>query len=122
MLTGVRQYRLPDGRVLTKEEYNAEVQRLIKTKRVGYARARRLVNATSVWVGGSESYMFNRLEAIATSPEPQTPALGCAISDALHPDHVRQEVRLESPRARKMGPTRTRADALRAWSLRCIST
>ena len=90
---GVRQYCLPDGRVLSKDEYNVELQRLTKGRRMGYARARKQLNATSVWVGGSESYMFNRLEAIATSPEPRTPALGCAISDALHPDHVRQEVR-----------------------------
>jgi len=85
-------FRLPDGRVLTKEAYNAELQNLIKTKRVGYNRARRMLNATTFWEGGSESYMFNRLEAIATSPDPRTPALGCAISDALHPDHVKKEV------------------------------
>ncbi|KAJ1887121.1 DNA-directed DNA polymerase gamma mip1, partial [Kickxella alabastrina] len=35
------------------------------------------------WHGGSESYMFNQLEAIATSDDPRTPVLGCAITDAL---------------------------------------
>jgi hypothetical protein len=83
---------LKDGRVLSKDDYNAEVQRLMKMRRLSYVRARRALPATTVWVGGSESYMFNRLEAIATSAEPRTPALGCAISDALHPEHVRHEV------------------------------
>ncbi|KAJ1664814.1 DNA-directed DNA polymerase gamma mip1 [Coemansia sp. RSA 1813] len=35
------------------------------------------------WYGGTESYMFNKLEAIATSDDPRTPALGCGIADAL---------------------------------------
>ncbi|KAJ1901457.1 DNA-directed DNA polymerase gamma mip1, partial [Coemansia sp. IMI 209127] len=37
----------------------------------------------SFWYGGTESYMFNKLEAIATSDDPRTPALGCGIADAL---------------------------------------
>ncbi|KAI8322639.1 DNA polymerase gamma [Martensiomyces pterosporus] len=37
----------------------------------------------SFWHGGTESYMFNQLEAIATSDDPRTPALGCGITDAL---------------------------------------
>ena len=43
-----------------------------------------------VWRDGSESFMFNSLEAIATSADPRTPALGCAITDALHPSVVGQ--------------------------------
>ncbi|CAI2163061.1 11384_t:CDS:2 [Funneliformis geosporum] len=35
------------------------------------------------WYGGSESYMFNRLEEIATDNNPQTPALKCGITEAL---------------------------------------
>ncbi|KAJ9108112.1 hypothetical protein QFC19_002577 [Naganishia cerealis] len=37
----------------------------------------------SLWHGGSESYLFNTLESIATSPLPHTPALGCGVTDAL---------------------------------------
>ncbi|GFY73037.1 DNA polymerase subunit gamma-1 [Trichonephila inaurata madagascariensis] len=40
------------------------------------------------WVGGSESYMFNKLEEIALSRKPNTPALGCRISRALEPKAV----------------------------------
>ncbi|KZV92616.1 hypothetical protein EXIGLDRAFT_836317 [Exidia glandulosa HHB12029] len=35
------------------------------------------------WFGGSESYVFNKLEEIAMSDRPQTPALGCGVTDAL---------------------------------------
>jgi len=41
-----------------------------------------------LWRGGSESFMFNALEEIATCPNPITPALGCEISDALKPQYV----------------------------------
>ncbi|KXN84811.1 DNA polymerase subunit gamma-1 [Leucoagaricus sp. SymC.cos] len=35
------------------------------------------------WFGGSESFVFNKLEEIALSDNPQTPALGCGITHAL---------------------------------------
>ncbi|KAK0464257.1 gamma DNA-directed DNA polymerase [Desarmillaria tabescens] len=35
------------------------------------------------WFGGTESFLFNKLEAIALSDLPQTPALGCGITQAL---------------------------------------
>ncbi|CAB4485057.1 hypothetical protein RhiirA5_500583 [Rhizophagus irregularis] len=35
------------------------------------------------WHGGSESYMFNSLEEIATNSDPKTPVLKCGITDAL---------------------------------------
>ncbi|KAG8735072.1 DNA-directed DNA polymerase gamma mip1 [Ceratobasidium sp. 414] len=35
------------------------------------------------WHGGTESYLFNKLEDIALSNEPRTPALGCGITAAL---------------------------------------
>ena len=35
------------------------------------------------WFGGSESYVFNKLESIALSDEPQTPALDCGVTNAL---------------------------------------
>ncbi|CAG8671440.1 8748_t:CDS:2, partial [Cetraspora pellucida] len=35
------------------------------------------------WYGGSESYMFNSLEGIATAEAPRTPVLKCGITDAL---------------------------------------
>ncbi|KAK4324507.1 hypothetical protein Pmani_004853 [Petrolisthes manimaculis] len=38
-----------------------------------------------VWFGGSESHMFNCLEAIARSEVPRTPVLGAKITRALQP-------------------------------------
>ena len=35
------------------------------------------------WYGGTESHVFNTLEAIAMAPNPRTPALGCGVTAAL---------------------------------------
>jgi DNA polymerase gamma 1 len=35
------------------------------------------------WRGGTESVLFNKLEAIAQQDVPRTPVLGCAITEAL---------------------------------------
>ncbi|KJE88468.1 DNA polymerase gamma [Capsaspora owczarzaki ATCC 30864] len=45
---------------------------------------------TGEWRGGSESYTFNKLEQIATK-NPRTPALGCEICNALHPNVIKGE-------------------------------
>ena len=42
------------------------------------------------WNGGSESFMFNSMEQIATSEDPRTPILNCGIPDPLNPKHVGQ--------------------------------
>ena len=46
------------------------------------------------WSGGTESHTFNKLEEIALSPSdhPQTPVLGCRITQALNPKYVKSEV------------------------------
>jgi DNA polymerase gamma 1 len=40
------------------------------------------------WFGGTESFVFNRLEEIATSSSPKTPALGCGITAALSQEYL----------------------------------
>ncbi|CAE7223451.1 unnamed protein product [Rhizoctonia solani] len=40
------------------------------------------------WYGGTESYLFNKLEQIATSDNPRTPALGCGVTSALSKKHL----------------------------------
>jgi DNA polymerase gamma 1 len=42
-----------------------------------------LNNGRAFWRGGSESVVFNKLEAIAEQDIPRTPILGCAITEAL---------------------------------------
>ncbi|KAG0142439.1 hypothetical protein CROQUDRAFT_67226 [Cronartium quercuum f. sp. fusiforme G11] len=40
------------------------------------------------WYGGTESYLFNKLEQIALADDPQTPALGCGVTRALRKAHL----------------------------------
>lgn len=40
------------------------------------------------WFGGTESYLFNKLEEIAMSAKPQTPALGCGVTYALSKEYL----------------------------------
>jgi len=43
------------------------------------------------WYGGTESFVFNKLEGIATSDHPRTPALGCSITYALSKEYLPSE-------------------------------
>ncbi|GAA5963350.1 hypothetical protein JCM8115_000986 [Rhodotorula mucilaginosa] len=40
------------------------------------------------WYGGTESFVFNKLEEIAQSEQPRTPALGCGLTSALTKAHL----------------------------------
>lgn len=42
------------------------------------------------WYGGTESFLFNKLEEIALSERPQTPALGCGVTYALSKEYLPQ--------------------------------
>ncbi|VDP89974.1 unnamed protein product [Echinostoma caproni] len=46
---------------------------------------------TSQWQGGTESAVFNQLERIARSAEPQTPVLGAHLTRALNPKLVKED-------------------------------
>ena len=43
------------------------------------------------WFGGTESFVFNKLEEIALSEQPTTPALGCGITHALSKKYLPAE-------------------------------
>jgi len=43
------------------------------------------------WYGGTESFVFNKLEEIAISDDPRTPALGCGITYALSKEYLPSE-------------------------------
>ena len=43
------------------------------------------------WFGGTESFVFNKLEEIALSDRPRTPALGCGITYALSKEYLPAE-------------------------------
>lgn len=59
-----------------------------------YCYSRELVGGIRgrYWHGGTESYMFNKLEKVANSKEPFTPVLKCRMSRALEPKHVGTDV------------------------------
>ncbi|KAJ6621300.1 DNA polymerase family A-domain-containing protein [Mycena sp. CBHHK59/15] len=40
------------------------------------------------WFGGTESFLFNKLEEIAISDKPETPALGCGVTYALSKEYL----------------------------------
>ncbi|KAG9036042.1 DNA-directed DNA polymerase gamma mip1 [Tulasnella sp. JGI-2019a] len=42
------------------------------------------------WYGGTESFVFNKLEEIALSEQPTTPALGCGVTRALVREHLKE--------------------------------
>ncbi|KAF8656404.1 hypothetical protein AX16_002549 [Volvariella volvacea WC 439] len=44
-----------------------------------------------LWFGGTESFVFNKLEEIALSDKPQTPALGCGVTYALSKEYLPSE-------------------------------
>ena len=43
------------------------------------------------WFGGVESEVYNKLEEIATSHQPQTPVLNSRITRTLEPSHVKND-------------------------------
>lgn len=47
-----------------------------------------VVEHPSVWMGGTESFTFNCLEAVIRYKEPRTPVLGARISRPLEPEFV----------------------------------
>ncbi|KAJ1927445.1 DNA-directed DNA polymerase gamma mip1 [Tieghemiomyces parasiticus] len=54
-------------------------------KRADTAHRPTVYHPAKLWCGGSESYMFNSLEAVALTALPRTPTLGCAITETLTP-------------------------------------
>ncbi|KAJ2841546.1 DNA-directed DNA polymerase gamma mip1, partial [Coemansia brasiliensis] len=67
---------------MTEAEALEKAEHLYASTKGMSMRNRRLFGRP-FWHGGSESYMFNKLEQFATADDPRTPALGCGITDAL---------------------------------------
>ena len=69
--------------------------RLLRGMLIPHTHAHRAVKLCSdrLWVGGSESHLFNKLESIAMSDLPKTPVLGCCITRALEKQYVGNDVR-----------------------------
>ena len=54
----------------------------------GVKTLRRAIADTAFWRGGTESFVFNTLEAFAEQEQPRTPALGAGITEALRKRYI----------------------------------
>lgn len=67
---------------LSEKETQEIATRLYKETK-GTKTSRRVLNDRSFWRGGTESFVFNRLEEFAEQERPRTPVLGAGITEAL---------------------------------------
>ena len=76
---------------LTKETAAVKAQTLYgetKGQKTFRGKGRHPAALPSLWHGGSESFLFNLIESIATSERPLTPALGCGVTSALRKGYL----------------------------------
>ena len=67
---------------LSEKETQEIATRLYKETK-GTKTLRKALNERSFWRGGTESFVFNRLEEFAEQERPRTPVLGAGITEAL---------------------------------------
>ena len=67
---------------LSDKETQEIATRLYKETK-GAKTSRKALNDRSFWRGGTESFVFNRLEEFAEQERPRTPVLGAGITEAL---------------------------------------
>lgn len=67
---------------LTEKETNDVALKLYKETK-GTRTRRKALAAGSFWRGGTESFVFNKLEEFAEQERPRTPVLGAGITEAL---------------------------------------
>ncbi|PYH93694.1 hypothetical protein BO71DRAFT_250559 [Aspergillus ellipticus CBS 707.79] len=65
------------------EQQTQEVATKLYKETKGARTTRRLLNEGSFWRGGTESFVFNKLEEFAEQERPRTPVLGAGITEAL---------------------------------------
>ncbi|KUL85081.1 hypothetical protein ZTR_08284 [Talaromyces verruculosus] len=67
---------------LTEKETSQIASKLYRETK-GTRTTRKLLNDGPFWRGGTESFVFNKLEEFAEQERPRTPALGAGITEAL---------------------------------------
>ncbi|KAI7082301.1 DNA polymerase gamma [Hortaea werneckii] len=67
---------------LTEEQAREVASKLYKETK-GTKGGRKQIKEGSFWYGGTESFVFNRLEDFAVQEKPRTPVLGAGITEAL---------------------------------------
>ncbi|PGH11868.1 hypothetical protein AJ80_06933 [Polytolypa hystricis UAMH7299] len=67
---------------ISEEETKLIAAKLYKETK-GVRTTRKLLSGSPFWRGGTESFVFNRLEEFAEQERPRTPVLGAGITEAL---------------------------------------
>jgi DNA polymerase gamma 1 len=67
---------------LSENETNAIATKLYKETK-GTKTTRKVLASSGFWRGGTESFVFNKLEEFAEQERPRTPVLGAGITEAL---------------------------------------
>ena len=65
------------------EKETQEIATRLYKETKGTKTSRKVLNDHSFWRGGTESFVFNRLEEFAEQERPRTPVLGAGITEAL---------------------------------------
>ncbi|OJJ51007.1 hypothetical protein ASPZODRAFT_155998 [Penicilliopsis zonata CBS 506.65] len=65
------------------ERQTQEIASNLYKETKGARTTRRVLNENPFWRGGTESFVFNKLEEFADQERPRTPALGAGITEAL---------------------------------------
>ncbi|KHO00711.1 DNA polymerase gamma [Metarhizium album ARSEF 1941] len=65
------------------ESQTMEVASKLYANTKGTKTTRKIVHSKPFWRGGTESFVFNKLEEFAEQERPQTPVLGAGITEAL---------------------------------------
>ena len=73
-----------------------EIAQKLYASTKGMTQNPRSLGLKKMYYGGSESIMFNALEAIAQQPEPKTPVLGASITDALNAKNLKKNTYMTS--------------------------
>ncbi|KAI5964481.1 MIP1 [Candida theae] len=73
-----------------------EIAQKLYASTKGMTQNPRSLGSKKIYYGGSESIMFNALEAIAQQPEPKTPVLGASITDALNAKNLKKNTYMTS--------------------------
>ncbi|KAG8984305.1 DNA-directed DNA polymerase gamma mip1 [Tulasnella sp. 427] len=73
---------------MTAEEGNKLADALYANTKGNKTRKADSLIGRQFWYGGTESFVFNKLEEIALSDRPKTPALGCSITLALRKEYL----------------------------------
>ncbi|KAK6361625.1 DNA-directed DNA polymerase gamma mip1 [Orbilia blumenaviensis] len=70
------------------ESQATEIARNLYTVTKGIKTTKKLLSDKAFWRGGTESFVFNKLEEFAEQELPRTPVLGAGITEALQKKHI----------------------------------